>query len=834
MPMQAPLGTWRVRPIQAEREGIITSIAAPPDGSGRVMYADQPGRIRHLHRASGASGVFLDLTSKVALGPESGLCSFAFHPGYATNRQFFVFYVTRLPGVPDAVTRLSRFEADPQDPLRAIPDSELPLISQPHRGDFHFAGDTRFGPDGYLYVSLGDEGYGFNWDNAGRWDRNFFSAILRIDPDQREGGLPPNVHPAVHVGTYLVPPDNPFIGRTNYVIGDTDLNLPMPLESLRTEFWAVGFRNPWRMSFRPGTRELYANDVGVGQREEINVVVPGGHHGWPWKEGSQPWPYDYPKSGLVDPILEYEHSEGRTAITAGWFHDDPRNPYLQDCYLYADWSGPIYATRRLADGRHAPPEILGFQPSIATAAQDPSDGAMLLAGEGLFVLEREARVATVPSTLSGTGFFESVALLKPRPELTAYDVNQPFWSDHAVKRRWFVLPPGEGLVRFHPDRPWKAPPGTAWIKHFDLPASDIDPGRMRRLETRVLVRTDQDVYGVTYRWNAAQDEAFLVPEEGLEEDVPVETAAGNRVQRWRYPARTECRTCHSEIAGPALSFNSAQLNRLGSCGTNQLEVLARRGFFGSEPDVRPNLLRAHPSLDDESVSLEHRVRSFLEVNCGSCHQQGSGNRSPWTALAQVPLAEAGMLQIQAIHASGTLYEVFATNIIEPGSPSASVLFRRVSEPGPLHMPPLGTFVLNTQAISLLESWISGLSNRVAYADWVRRAMPDVAPEQAGPQADADGDGDPNEFEYATGTNPVDPSDRLRLVVARLPMGRVEARFTRKAHQEYSVETAPAWSGPWSPVDHPANRPRRLATDEPAIVPLPPDATYFVRLKVTSP
>lgn len=835
MPTNLPLGSWRIQSLGIESEHVITSVAAPPDGSGRLMYADRGGTVRYIHRASGSSGLFLDLTSKVVVGVESGLCSMVFHPGYATNRQFFVSYLARIPGAPGAYMRLSRFEADPVDPLRVLPDSELPLISQLHRGDYHFAGDLRFGPDGYLYMSLGDEGYAHQWDNAGRWDRNFFSAILRMDPDQRVGGLLPNVHPAVHPGTYLVPPDNPFIGRTNYVIGETDLNLPMPLESLRTEFWAVGFRNPWRMSFRPGTSELYANDVGVGQREEVNRVARGGHHGWPWKEGTQPWPFDFPKSGLVDPILEYEHSEGRVAITASWFHDDPRNPYLQDCYLFADWSGPIYATRRLADGRHAPPELLGFQPGIATMAQDPADGAVILAGNGLHVLVREARAALVPPTLSATGLFESVRTLQPAPELIAYDVNQPFWSDRAIKRRWFVLPLGEERVRFDPQRPWKAPPGTAWIKHFDFPIHDGDPGRLRRLETRVLVRTAQDVYGVTYRWNDAQDEALLVPEEGHEEDVPVEAAGGGtRSQRWRYPSRTECRTCHSDVGGPALSFNTAQINRAGPGGTNQVERLARMGCFEGQPDVRPNLLRAHPALDDEAASLEHRVRSYFEVNCGSCHQPGTANRSPWNAFASVPLAQAGLLRTQAIHANGSLYEVFATNIVEPGSPSASVLFRRVSEPGPLHMPPLGTFVLNTNAVALLSAWINGLTNRPDYAEWARRLMPDVEPNDALPGADADGDGDPNEFEFGAGTNPNDPTDRLRLAVVRLSGGGLEARFLRKAHHEYRLETAPECTGPWSAVDHPENRPRRLARDGPAAVPLPQGAEVFVRLTIATP
>ncbi len=834
MPAESPQGSWVIRKVPVPYESVITSVVAPPDSSGRLMYAEKGGRIRVFDPSTGDVGMFLDLSERVATGPESGLCSLVFHPGYATNRQFFVFYVAAREAPLPPVSRLARFETDPQDPWRALPGSEFPIISQPNRGLYHFAGDTRFGPDGYLYVSLGDEGYEHMWENAGRWDRGFFSGVIRIDVDQRPGGLLPNVHPAVHPGTYLVPPDNPFIGRTNYVIGDTDLNVPMAVESLRTEFWAVGFRNPWRMSFRAGTADLYVNDVGVGQREEVNLAVRGGHHGWPWKEGTQAWPFSYPKNGLADPSFEYEHSEGRTAITGSCFVDDPKLPDLRDTYLFADWSGPVYAMRRLADGRHAPPELLGFQPAIATIAHDPVSGTVWLAGDGLFVLEKQSRTVSLPGNLTATGFFESVEDLRPRPELVSYEVNQPFWSDHAVKRRWFVLPQGDGLVRFDAVRAWSAPPGTAWVKHFDLPVSDVDPGRMRRIETRVLVKTVNSVYGVTYRWTDDETEAVLVPESGAEEDVVVETAGGTRRQRWRYPGWAECRTCHTDAGGPALSFNTAQLNRAGSGGTNQLTVLSDMGCFEGRPPIRPNLLRAHPPLEDESVSIEHRVRSYLEVNCVGCHQPGTGNRSPWSALAHAPLEKAGLVSMPAVHPSGTLYEVLATNLVEPGSPSASVLFRRVAEQGPLRMPPLGSSIVNTNAAVLMRSWIHGLTNRPSYPAWARAILPGANAGDALPEADFDGDGDPNLLEFSAGTNPADPGDRMRLAIERIPGGGLGARFLRRAHHEFVVQSAPALGGPWSPVDHPANRPRRMAADEEAVVPLPSGPEVFVRVSVTPP
>ena len=127
-----------------------------------------------------------------------------------------------------------------------------------------------FGPDGYLYVSLGDEGWGNDaYGNSQLIDHNFFGAILRLDVDLKPGNLLPNDHPAFR-GHYLVPADNPFVNATSF-----DGN-PVDPSRVRTEFYAVGFRNPWRFSFDPQTGDLYCNDTGQVTREEVNLVVPGG------------------------------------------------------------------------------------------------------------------------------------------------------------------------------------------------------------------------------------------------------------------------------------------------------------------------------------------------------------------------------------------------------------------------------------------------------------------------------------------------------------------------------------------------------------------------------
>src|SRR5262249_29174701 len=140
-----------------------------------------------------------------------------------------------------------------------------------------------FGPDGYLYMSVGDEGGGNDaQNNSQRIDKDVYSGILRLDVDQRPDSLSPNPHPAIHAGTYKIPPDNPFVGATSFN------GLPVDPTLVRTEFWAVGMRHPWRMSFDNVTGLVYSGDVGQDSYEELNIIRKGGNYGWAYREGNHP------------------------------------------------------------------------------------------------------------------------------------------------------------------------------------------------------------------------------------------------------------------------------------------------------------------------------------------------------------------------------------------------------------------------------------------------------------------------------------------------------------------------------------------------------------------
>ena len=278
------------------------AIVSPPGETNRLFVVEQRGRIAVItNLANPTRAVFLDISSRVVggvPGDERGLLGLAFHPGYATNRLFYVYYSTTstTPGIATNALheRLSRFETSASDPAQADANSELILIDQYDQASNHNGGDLHFGPEGYLYVSIGDEGGGNDqYNNSQRIDKDFFSGLLRIDVDKLTGSLPAHPHPSNTNNpggaiNYAIPADNPFIGATNFN------GLPVSTANVRTEFYAVGLRNPWRFSFDPATAVLYCGDVGQDVWEEVDIIVKGGNYGWNYREGLHPGPRTAP------------------------------------------------------------------------------------------------------------------------------------------------------------------------------------------------------------------------------------------------------------------------------------------------------------------------------------------------------------------------------------------------------------------------------------------------------------------------------------------------------------------------------------------------------------
>lgn len=687
----------------------VVAFATPPGETNRLFVVEKDGRIQVITNLANPNKTeFLNISSRVDAGGEGGLLGLAFHPGYATNRQFFVYYTLQATSAQGSGLhdRLARFQTLGTNPNRADANSEVVFISQYDRADNHNGGDVHFGPDGYLYLSLGDEGGGGfdQYGNTRTITRNFFAGILRLDVDKLPGNLPPNSHPASSAN-YFIPADNPFVGATSFN------GVTIDPSTVRTEFWAVGLRNPWRFSFDVETGRLICGDVGENLREEINVIVRGGHYGWNYFEGTLA-SQGTPPTGMsfVPPVLQYPHGSGTfqgSSVTGGRVYRGSKIPGLVGDYIFADHvSGNIWAVN--IDGTNVMNwRRLANDVGVACWGVDPSNGDLLYSYPWSFAtvmrLVATTPNGTLPSALSGTGAFSDLATLKPNPGIVDYEINAPFWSDYARKRRWFSVPRLNQTIGFSANGNWSFPTGTVWIKHFDMEMTNGVAASARRLETRFLIKNIAGVYGLTYKWNAAQTDATLVGENGVEDTLVVRDGATVRTQVWRYPSRSECSTCHTPSGGYALGFNTHQLNRpRDDAGTvvEQIPWLSGIGYFSSTVATTNGLLAyVHPT--NSAAPMDLRVRSYLGANCSYCHRPGGTGRGYWEARLDTPWSLTGII-------NGPLISDFGNpnaRVISPGSLADSMIHRRVSQFGPLHMPPLATSQLDLQGLALLEQWI---------------------------------------------------------------------------------------------------------------------------------
>jgi len=703
------------------------ALVTPPGDDQRLFIVEQAGRIIVITNLSRPTRtVFLNITSQTVSGGEQGMLGLAFHPRYSENGRFFVFRTARTgpPGVRVLHDVLSEFRVSATNPNFADPASEIPLFRQIDEAPNHNGGDLHFGPDGYLYVSLGDEGGGDDaYGNSQRIDRELFAGILRLDVDRRPGSLPPNrnsANPAqvfAYTTNYSIPADNPWVGANQF------LGRPVDPARVRTEFWSVGLRNPWRMSFDRATGELWVGDVGQNAVEMVTLSRAGANHGWAFREGNLRGPKagepagfrTVPAFGYVAPVHTYPHGTGPArgdSITGGVVYRGSRMAPLFGAYVFADYvSGNVWSLRR-REGQTPLVTRLTGQAGISAFGVDPRNGDLLachLGGNRILRLVYNPVFSgtPLPPTLEETGAFADLETLTPNPGLVPYSVNLPFWSDGAAKRRWFCVPDPAQFLRFREENTWEAPAGTVWIKHFSIEMTEGVPATERRLETRFLVRNSLGVHGFTYRWTAA-GKAVLVPEAG-EEEVLERTVNGLPVsQVWRYPGRTECLSCHTPQAGFSLSFNTAQLLREASTPdgpTNQVLALASAGYFVNPPSSIRSL-RSHVTPSDESASLESRARSWLEVNCASCHREGGGGGGFFDLRLPTPTPLTGVLFGRLNDNRGDP----DNRVLIPGDPLHSQLLQRLAVRGSGQMPPLSTSIPDPQGVELIQRWIEELGD----------------------------------------------------------------------------------------------------------------------------
>lgn len=295
-----------------------TDLQNAGDGTNRLFIAEQKGKIYVISNdpATSTKTLFLDISSKVENGgSEQGLLGIAFHPSYETNGFFYVHY-SKL-GTGDTV--IARYSKSVSDPNAADPASELILLEQTQPFSNHNGGQITFGPDGYLYIGLGDGGSGGDPQGNGQNRATLLGKLLRIDVNNTENGK-----------NYAIPSDNPFKGNGS---------------GYKEEIFAYGFRNPWRFSFDPDSNLLFVADVGQDKYEEVDTVQIGKNYGWNTLEGTHCYQPSTgcDKTGLELPIAEYGHDLGES-ITGGFVYRGAKTPSLKGLYLYADFvTGRIWS-----------------------------------------------------------------------------------------------------------------------------------------------------------------------------------------------------------------------------------------------------------------------------------------------------------------------------------------------------------------------------------------------------------------------------------------------------------------------------------------------------------
>lgn len=288
------------------------------DQTNRLFIEEQGGIIYVFENDSQTTEktIFLDIREKITTASnEQGLLGLAFHPDYESNGYFYVNYTAAGSGR----TVISRFTVSGENPDEADPNSETEILSYAQPFGNHNGGHLAFGPDGYLYISVGDGGSGGDPDENAQDRTTLLGSILRIDVDNPQNG-----------NQYGMPPDNPFAGND---------------EGFREEIFAYGLRNPWRFSFDPETSDLWAGDVGQNSWEEIHIIENGLNYGWDIIEGSNCFE---PKtgcdtSGLELPVHEYPHSNQNGSVTGGFVYRGESIPELNGFYIFADFlSGRIW------------------------------------------------------------------------------------------------------------------------------------------------------------------------------------------------------------------------------------------------------------------------------------------------------------------------------------------------------------------------------------------------------------------------------------------------------------------------------------------------------------
>jgi len=727
---------------KAIMSGPITVAHQP--GSDRLLYVTEPLAYQPstVMRMRDDASVY---EPEVLIPADDTTVHYAitFHPKFTENG--FVYIGSNGLKSPDGRvpvdgrrrTRITRYVIEREPPYTFHRDSATVIIEWDSNG--HNGGDMAFGLDGMMYVGSGDGSNDSDEDRVGQDLTSLRSKILRIDVDHPDEDVP---NDGRH---YSVPGDNPIFDQGSLIAA---------VKGARPETYAYGMRQPWRVVIDKATGQIWVGNQGQDLWEQIYLIERGANYGWSIVEGTHTFNDDQQAgpTPISKPVAEHSHAEAR-AMTGGLVYTGSALSDLRGAYLYADYStGRIWGIRH--DGTQVTwHELIADTQLNITAFGTDSKGEILICDHqpgdrgGFYRLVPRPPASKdqppFPKKLSESGLFADVAKHRMVDGVVPYQPVSPLWSDGTHKARFFALPPAKDAsgkvvpakIGVTNARGWNFPDGTVLVKSFAIDDVEGDPSTRRWIETRFMLKEQGEWAGYSYEWNDEQTDAVLVAAEGKDREFTIKTADlkkhadGVKTQQWHYPSRTECMVCHSRASNYVLGICTVQLNHdfdyeavlgEGHATDNQLRTLEHLGLVevrGPGAAASSLLARAPERTNrlvnpyDASHPLEARARSYLHVNCSSCHiYTGGGNAQIdleyMSAFETKPLDAMKAIGVKPLHATFGLPDA---RLIAAGHPERSVIHERMNRRGPGQMPQLATSIVDEAAVAVVREWIESLA-----------------------------------------------------------------------------------------------------------------------------
>lgn len=681
-----PINVQRVFPNLPDFTQPI-ALLQEPGNNARWYVVQKTGEVLVFDNTASVatSRTFINVSSRLNSNPgssndERGLLGMAFHPNYPTDPRIYLFY-TGTDTTLGLVDRVSEFRTLDGGQTASL-GSELQLLNVDDPADNHNGGNIAFGPDGFLYIGIGDGGSGgdpFGAIGNGQRLTTLLGKMLRI-----------NIANSTMATPYAIPPTNPYAANARCTGGTGTANCP--------EIFAYGFRNPWRWSFDRESGQLWLADVGQGALEEVDLVTLGGNYGWRCFEGTSTHSTNCGPNAAssIPPVAQYGRTLG-FSTTGGYVYRGSAIPALVGRYVFADFgTGNIWNISRGTVPTLTVTQAMALDTNlnVASFAEDQAGELYVvhLGGTLHRIIAATGGGRQIPLQLSDTGCVNASNPQQPASGLIPYAPSAPFFSDGAVKTRWLALPDGQRIT-IGGDNDFTFPNGSVLMKNFSLGGQLI--------ETRLFMRhTDGNWAGYTYEWNAGRTEATRV------QGGKTVTIGG---QTWDFPSESQCLQCHSSAAGRSLGLEIGTLNSDFGYPTgrtaNQLTTL---NFIDTLTPALTQPPSALPVIPDPAgtAPLGQRARAWLHSNCAYCHRPGGPTPVSLDLRYTTALPNTQSCDVVPVNSLG----IANARIIAAGDAARSTLVARVNRTGTDAMPPLSRHTIDTAGVTLLTNWVNGVPN----------------------------------------------------------------------------------------------------------------------------